>query len=208
MMFLSHIGVTNILCSIAACSLIAGSTSSGMHPMSNAMVYIYSSFIIRNLIHLLVLKQLTFVYNKFRLSFNMITCLVLVAMTGYLMERNHDYNVYHIVMIAMPSILLCCDLWMISSLTFQPNKLRNAWFEIDDGLLSDLHFVGKHSSDIGLDDIALCVDEMKRVYRSNITRPVSNRKVELMNLYKLLKRTRSRSWRRCERIWVDPSYWR
>ena len=47
--------------------------------------------------------------------------------------------------------------------------------------------MGKHSSKIELDDIPACIAEMRRVFRSNITRPVSNRKKQLRKLKLLLE---------------------
>eukprot|EP01084_Bolivina_argentea_P016565 30971_1 len=92
-----------------------------------------------------------------------------------------------IALVAMSSILILCDLWMVSSFTTQPNKAYDRYFDINHDLLSDLQYVGKHASEIQLDDMGACIHEMKRIYKSNITRSISSRKEQLNNLVRLLK---------------------
>eukprot|EP01084_Bolivina_argentea_P214450 364054_1 len=97
----------------------------------------------------------------------------------------------YIALIVMSSFLILCDLWMILGLTVQPNKLYDKYFNIDNiaikQLQQNLAFVGKHASKIHLNDFSLCVDEMKQIYATNITRPVSNRKKQLKILLKVLR---------------------
>ena len=61
-------------------------------------------------------------------------------------------------------------------------------FKINEDLCDSkkLKFVGKHASEIGMEDIAECVAEMKRVFASNVTRKLSFRRKQLQNLQKLL----------------------
>ena len=67
------------------------------------------------------------------------------------------------------------------------SRLLDSFWEIDEAKFFDLKYVGRHASKISVEDIGKCLAEMKRVYRSNITRRVSNRKKQLRNLYKLLE---------------------
>eukprot|EP01084_Bolivina_argentea_P034681 64221_1 len=69
---------------------------------------------------------------------------------------------------------------------FKPT-LKDSYFEIDEAKFYHLQHVGKHSSKIALDDIPKCINEMKRIYRSNITRRLSERKKQLQNLQRMLQ---------------------
>ena len=69
---------------------------------------------------------------------------------------------------------------------FKP-RLLDSYFEVDEAKFYELKYVGKHSSEISLEDIPNAVAEMKTVFRSNITRRVSNRKPQLQRLMSLLE---------------------
>jgi len=66
-------------------------------------------------------------------------------------------------------------------------RLRDSYFEIDEAKFYELRFVGQHSSKIQLDDIPQCIAEMRRVFRSNVTRRISNRKKQLHKLKLLIE---------------------
>eukprot|EP01084_Bolivina_argentea_P132896 234514_1 len=59
-------------------------------------------------------------------------------------------------------------------------------FIINEDLLSNIQYIGKHASKIDMNNIGNACNEMKRIYQSNITRKLSNRKVQLQNLLNLL----------------------
>merc|ERR1719334_2055920 len=65
--------------------------------------------------------------------------------------------------------------------------LLDSWFPIDEAKFYELQYVGKHSSEIGLDDIPNAIKEMKKVFQSNITRRVSNRIKQLQKMELMLK---------------------
>jgi len=92
------------------------------------------------------------------------------------------YAAYPLTSIATTSVcsLLFLRWW------FKP-RLLDSYFKVDEAKFYDLQFVGKHSSQIPMEDIPKCIAEMKHVFRSNITRRVSNRKRQLQKLLLLLE---------------------
>jgi len=74
---------------------------------------------------------------------------------------------------------------------FRP-RLLDSYFPIDEARCNGLKFVGKHSSRIAVKDIPDAIAEMKEVFRSNVTRPISNRKRQLQNLLRLLEENESK----------------
>ena len=69
-------------------------------------------------------------------------------------------------------------------------KFDDANFVINEDLLNNLQFVGRHSSEIGMDDIQATMTEMNQVFKSNITRPLANRRKVLQDLYKMFDENR------------------
>eukprot|EP01084_Bolivina_argentea_P307228 530994_1 len=188
--FLSYTTTVNIICSIISCILVALSTSSSRKSMNQSITLLYMSFIIRNLIYIIILSHYKYAFNKLRLFYNITTNLTIISLTINDIQNVSDYNdydLYHILLICMSLITILCHLWLISSFTFKPNKLYDNYFEINQELLSNLRYVGKHASEIQLDEISLCVIEMKRIYKSNITRIICNRKEQLKNLLRMVQ---------------------
>eukprot|EP01084_Bolivina_argentea_P199673 341628_1 len=157
-----------------------------IHPLSVAND-IYLLFIVRNALHILVLTHYPYTFNAVRLVYNFATNIALISIAAYTTHTNADEVNSLIALIAMSAILILCDLWMISSLTIQPNKVYNAFFEVDDELLTGLQYVGNHASDVPLDAIPQCISEMKRIYKSNVTRNRCKRKEQLQDLMKLIQ---------------------
>eukprot|EP01084_Bolivina_argentea_P034677 64215_1 len=106
----------------------------------------------------------------------------------FVSNTNNDINInLYIALIAMSCYLIVCDLVMITGITVQPNTIYDKYFDINTEYVSNLQYVGKHASKIQLDDISLCINEMKIIYKSNITRIISNRKQQLQNLINLIE---------------------
>ena len=66
-------------------------------------------------------------------------------------------------------------------------KFNDKNFVINNSLINDLKLVGRHSSEIKLSDIDDTIAEMKKVFKSNITRPLSKRREVLQQLLKMFE---------------------
>ncbi|ETO30378.1 hypothetical protein RFI_06742 [Reticulomyxa filosa] len=68
---------------------------------------------------------------------------------------------------------------------FQPAQ-QDEYVPLKKNYIEDLKYVSLHPSEIKLENINDCVAEMRKVFRSNVTRPLSGRKDQLANLLRLL----------------------
>ena len=65
--------------------------------------------------------------------------------------------------------------------------LKDSYFNIKTEYLGNLIHNGKHSKDIKLDNISEAINEMKLIYKSNVTRKLSNRVKQLRQLLRLIE---------------------
>eukprot|EP01084_Bolivina_argentea_P018896 35152_1 len=87
--------------------------------------------------------------------------------------------------ILLSIIIVAKIIFKLITYSTRPSFGDDKWV-INTDILENVKIVGKHASEIHLNDIDAACNEMRQIYKSNITRKLSNRKVQLQNLSKLL----------------------